>query len=77
MLACAQTRFPCPDNRLGLVGHLQLAEDVRDVVADGLLPYAEPPRDLGIVLSPHDQVQDLPFSFGKVREGLRRLAALG
>ena len=42
----SQARLPDADNRLGSVGHLQLGEDVGDVVAYSLGTEGELPGDL-------------------------------
>lgn len=50
-----------PDDGLRSVGHLQLGEDARDVVADRLGAQAEVPGYCRVVQPPGNQVQHLPL----------------
>ena len=45
-LAVSQPRFPCPQDRLRPIRHLQLAEDVGDMVAHRFEGEAQLIRDL-------------------------------
>ena len=47
---------------LGAVGDLELREDRRDVVADGLLAEEEPRGDVCVRPALGEQLQDLQFS---------------
>ena len=65
-LALAETRFPRADDRMCSVRHLQLGEDVGDVVAYRLRAEGELPGDGGIGVALGDEAQDLALT---VREG--------
>src|SRR5215218_989153 len=68
-LGVAQPGFPCPHDRLSTVGYLQLSEDVRYVVADGLLAEVEVRGDLRVAATLSDEVKDLALAVGQFREG--------
>jgi hypothetical protein len=71
-------RIPVPPARLeldrprlvGSVGHLEPGEDGRDVVGDGLAAEGELLGDLVVVVAGGQQVQDLAFPGGQLREGV-------
>jgi hypothetical protein len=75
----AQALVAGPDDRLGPVGHLQLGEDGRDVVADRLAADHELTSDRGIGPAGRDQVEHLALPGGQLGKGLGRLlvGALG
>ena len=54
---------------LGAVGDLELREDRRDVVADGLLAEEELGGDLCVRPPLGEQLQDLELSVGELRKG--------
>ncbi len=58
-LVVSQTRLPRPDNRLRPIGHLQLAEDIRDVIAHRLQAQPQLRGDLRIVQALRDQAYTL------------------
>src|SRR5215471_18763669 len=64
--------LPRPGDRLRAVEHLQLAEDVRDVVADRLRTQRQHLGDLWIALAVHDERQHLPLAFGQFWKRARR-----
>jgi hypothetical protein len=53
---------------LGSVGHLEPGGDGRDVVGDGLAAEGELLGDLVVVVAGGQQVQDLAFPGGQLRE---------
>lgn len=56
------------DNGLSAVGYLELGEDVRDIVANGLQAEVEPLGDLPVVAACGYEVQDL--ALGRRGEGV-------
>ena len=57
----------------GAVGHLELCEDRRHVVADGLLAEEECRCDLGVRPPLGEEVQDFELSVGELGEGEARV----
>src|SRR5712691_3598100 len=58
------------DHSLRSISHLELAEDVRDVVAHRLQTQAQAVSNLRVGAPLSDQDQDLALAVGEVREGL-------
>jgi hypothetical protein len=52
----------------GPVGDLELVQDSRHVVADGLLAQEQLRRDLGVGATLGGQLEDLDLAFGERRE---------
>src|SRR5690606_5275726 len=74
----AEAGLPGQDDGLGAVGDVELEEDVRDVVADGLLAEEEGGGDLGVAAALGDEFEDLAFAFGELgKGGLARVGHLG
>lgn len=71
-LAVSQSRFPCPDDRLRPIGHLQLAEDVGNVVAHRLEGEAQLLGDLLIGFPLGDQCQEFALPLAEFWEDPRR-----
>ena len=65
----AEAGVPGPEDGLGTVGHLELGEDGREVVGDRLDAEAEPFGDLVVAVAGSQQVQDLTFPGGQLRNG--------
>ena len=63
-------------DRLGAVGHLKLGEDGRQVVGDGLDAEGELFGDLVVAATSGQQVQDLTFPGGQLRERGRSLGGV-
>ena len=55
---------------MGAVGHLELGEDVRDVVADSFGTDAETLGDLGVGVVPGDKLQNFLLAVGELGEFL-------
>src|SRR5213595_3580737 len=72
---CAVPRVARLDDRGGAVGDLELAEDVRHVVAHRLQREHEVVGDHGVALAGGDELEDLPLAVGQGRE--RRLRRTG
>src|SRR3990172_10191340 len=73
----AHARLARPYDGLGPVGDLELAEDVRDMVAHGLRREHQALRDGQVVQATCDQLEDLPLALGELGEGLRGEARAG
>jgi hypothetical protein len=58
-----------PDYRLGAIGHSQLGEDARDVVAYGLGAQVKVGGYSVVGVALGHESEDLALAFGKVREG--------
>src|SRR5215469_17861654 len=59
------------------VGYLQFAEDVRDVVANGVRAQNELVGDIRIALALRDQVEDLALALGQLGKRVRHSGRLG
>src|SRR4029077_4206757 len=59
-------------HRLRAVEHLELAEDIRDVIADRLWTQRQHLGDLRITLAVHDQRQHLALALRQLRESVCR-----
>src|SRR5687768_1783666 len=57
-----EPRLARGDDRLGAVLDLDLVEDARDVVADGLVGQAQARGDLGIVEALRDELEDIALA---------------
>src|SRR5439155_10728164 len=64
--------LPRADDGLRPVGHLELAQDVGDMVAHGFGAQHEAGGDFGVLLALGDQVEDLPFAVAELREHPRQ-----
>ena len=70
--------LPSADDGLRPVGHLELEQDVRDVVAHRLQAHEQLPRYLLVAFTLPDETEDLLFSLGEFWEGaLGRAPVLG
>jgi hypothetical protein len=73
----AEPRLSGADGGPGAVGYLELAEDVGDVVLDGLEAEEQLPGYLGVGPSAGDKGEDLTLPFRQLREGWRAGGLLG
>src|SRR5262249_10263629 len=64
-----ESPVPCEDDRLRAAPDAELVEEIRDVVADGLLADREAPADVGVGETLRNQRQDLALSRRGLREG--------
>ena len=76
LLALPQGSSPIADDRLRSVRHLQLGEDVGNVMPHGLRAQGELPCDRRVGVPLGDELKDLAFAVGEGREGLNRSASL-
>src|SRR5436190_18547480 len=76
LLLFSQTGVSCADDGLCPVDHLQLVEDVGDMVTYRLLAQDQAPRDLGVAAALCNQGQDFTFAVGEFGEDLRQVAWL-
>ncbi len=74
VLVVPQPGFSGADDRLRPVGHLQLEEDVRGVVAHRFEAQEQPFGYLLVALALGDEGEDLLFAFGELGEGAPRRA---
>ena len=58
---------------MSAVGNLQLIENIRNVIANGLLADDQCARNLCIARAARQQVKDFAFALGQFGEWLRRL----
>src|SRR4030095_9237961 len=65
----AQPRLARAHDRLGARGRADLPEDVRDVIAHGLLADAEPVGDLTVVEAARDEGEHFGLAVGELRKG--------
>src|SRR3712207_8312887 len=65
------------DDGLRLVGHLQLEEDVRDVVSHRFQAHEQLPGYLLVALALRNQGEDLLFTLGEFGEGALRCGRAG
>src|SRR4051812_43170605 len=70
-LYAAQTGVAGPHDGLGAAGYLQLGEDRRDMVLDGLGRELQAARDRVVECACGDEVEDLAFPCRQFREGHR------
>jgi hypothetical protein len=61
-----KARLTASDDGLRTVWHAQLAEDVIDVIPNRLRAQAQPVRNLHVVKSRCDEVEDLALTFGEL-----------
>jgi hypothetical protein len=61
-----KARLAASDDGLRTVWHAQLAEDVIDVIPNRLRAQAQPVRNLHVVKSRCDEVEDLALTFGEL-----------
>lgn len=61
----------CAHDGFGTVSHLQIAEDVSDMVADGLAAEGLSRGDLAVATSLSDEPQDFAFPVRKFSEEVR------
>src|SRR5260370_2802237 len=69
----SHSRLPRTHDRLGAMGELQLAEDVRDVVTNGLSAQEQPARNCIIGMALCYQVKELTLPLGQLRKWHHRL----
>lgn len=71
-LPAVETGIACPDDRLGVVGNLQLGEDARNVVGERLAPDRQVPGDRWVEQPLPDGVKDHALAFEARWDDLRR-----
>src|SRR5262249_39146327 len=69
-----QPRVPRADDRLRTISYLQLAEDVRDMIAHRFQAERELLGDLRVAAALRDQREHLRLALGQLREDARRPA---
>jgi hypothetical protein len=63
-----QACFPRLDDGLGAVSHLQLIEDVRDMIAHGFRRDFQARTDVLVIQPLRNEMQDFTFAFRQIRE---------
>ena len=72
----AEARVAGPHDGLGAVGDLELGEDVRHAVADGLRAQDQLAGNGVVVVALSDEFENLALSVGELGEGQRRAGCL-
>src|SRR5215472_3128889 len=73
----SESCLACANDRLCAVSHLQLAEDIRDIVTYGLHTDDQHLRNLGVLASLCYQHQHLALALGQFGKKLRRRGGPG
>src|SRR5205823_4639650 len=68
----SHSHLPCPNNCLCPICYLQLAENVRHVVAYCVRTEYQMLRNIRVALALSDQIQNFAFAIGQLRKRLGR-----
>src|SRR5881392_2199058 len=72
LLLIPQTSISCADDSLSTIGYLQLAKNIRGIVAYRVWAQYQASSNLRIAVALCHQVKDLTLTFRQLRKGLQR-----